>query len=439
MAARAGMVTASAPLWLHETCVRAFAQSPGTYKAIVVVTLQGGNDGNNLIVPIDNSDYQAYASLRGSVAIPQGALLPLASGGAPSGTFGMHPSLQNTAALYNRGNAVVVANVGPLSAPVTKAQLATSPSLYPQCLLSHPAGIAEWESASTLAFPTTGWGGRMADLLVGQSGSLPPIFDCSAASIFTVGRSVQGIVLENSVESNTPSMQLLPSNMSATILAIAQDDANSTNAIISQAAQLRVLAMNQQALLQQAQSAGGTLATTFPNTAFGFSMQSIANVINGRSVIGVSRQIFYVQQGAYDTHTIQLTTQAEQLSELDGGIGALYEALQEMGLQNDVLICTHSDFNRTYTSNTTQGSDHAWGNQQIIIGGGIRGGRIIGTMPEPEIGGQMDINGYGIWIPTLSVTQMVAGIGAWMGLTQSQLASVFPDLSNFAQGAITLT
>jgi uncharacterized protein (DUF1501 family) len=126
------------------------------------------------------------------------------------------------------------------------------------------------------------------------------------------------------------------------------------------------------------------------------------------------------------------------LSELDTGVGAFMTALREMGLEKNVLVTTHSDFNRTYTSNITRGSDHAWGNHQLILGGGIRGGRIIGTIPEPELNGSLDFNGYGTWIPDLSVTQMAASIGMWMGLSSGQVASVFPDLSKFSQGAIML-
>jgi len=113
-------------------------------------------------------------------------------------------------------------------------------------------------------------------------------------------------------------------------------------------------------------------------------------------------------------------------------------SLDEMGLTDQVLICTHSDFSRTLTSNTSGGSDHAWANNQLMIGGGINGGRIVGSMPELELGGSSDLNGLGCWIPTLSVTQMTAAIGGWMGLNSSQLATVFPDLANFPSGAIQL-
>ena len=128
-----------------------------------------------------------------------------------------------------------------------------------------------------------------------------------------------------------------------------------------------------------------------------------------------------------------------QLSELDGGLGAFMQAMVELGLSNQVLVCTHSDFNRTMQANITGGTDHAWGNHQILLGGGIKGGQVFGSMPALELGGSSDLGTQGIWIPTLSVTQMTAGIGAWMGLTSSQLASVFPDLANFSQGALRYT
>jgi len=429
----AGITAASAPLWLNATSAHAFSQMTGTYKALIVVTLLGGNDGNNMIIPLDSTTYSEYAALRSSLAIPVGACFPMSSSsGSP--TFGFHPSLPNVASLYNAGNALAVANVGPLSVPLTKAQCLASPNLLPQALLSHPAGQNQWESASALALPATGWGGRMADLLVSQSGSLPPLMDASLASIFTVGNSVQGIA----IQSGSPALVALPSGIEAAILAIAESDSASQNKLVAQAAQLRVQMINQQAVIAQAQSSGTPLTTVFPNSTFGSALKAIASVIKGRSVIGAARQIFYTQQGIYDTHASQLGQQASHLSDLDGGIGAMMAAIQEMGLQNDVLICTHSDFNRTLVGNGAAGTDHAWGNHQLLVGGGIRGGRIIGTIPEPELGGSLDLNGEGTWIPAISVTQMTAAIGSWMGLSGSQLTTVFPDLRNFPQGAITL-
>lgn len=432
LAFQAGLATASAPLWLNEISERAFAQSASPYQAVVVVTMGGGNDSNNMLIPMDSADYQQYSALRPSIAIPQSACNILSSGSSQQ-TYGLHPALSNVAGLYNNGNALVVANVGPLSQPVTKSQLLQQPDLVPQALLSHPAGIAQWESATALALPPTGWGGRIADVISGQSGALPPVLDVANASIFTVGRSVQGIVVQGSATSSA-----YPIGMLSSILAIASADSQSSNLIVSQAAQLRIQAMKQQALLAQAQTSGPSLKTQFPNSSFGQQLQTVASTINGRSVVGATRQIFYCQQGSYDTHENQLTTHSSYLEEFDGGIGAFISALHEMGLTDQVLLCTHSDFNRTMIANGSAGTDHAWGGHQLVIGGGVKGGRIIGTYPDLELNGSLDFNGAGTWIPSLSVTQMTAGIGTWMGLSSSQIAGVFPDLANFPTGAVSL-
>jgi uncharacterized protein (DUF1501 family) len=429
-----GLAAVSAPLWLDDFTAQAFAQLASSYKAVVLITLQGGNDGNNMLVPLDSTPYAQYASLRSSLALPQSACNVLHSApGSPS--FGLHPSLVNVAAQYNSGNAAVVANVGPIPQPVTKAQLSLNPSLVPQALLSHPAGVNQWESASTAALPSTGWGGRIADIIAPQSGTLPPMFNSGSASIFTVGRSVQAIAVSTSGGATLA----LPTGINSAIMAIAGNDAQSHNAIVAQAAQLRVQSLNQQTLIAQAQNSSTPLRTIFPASQFGQELQAIAQIVNGRGIIGASRQIFYAQQGAYDTHGAQLATHAGYLSDLDASLGAFMAALAEMGLSNQVLVCTHSDFNRSFVSNVSGGSDHAWGNHQILLGGGIRGGRIIGSYPDLDLGGNMDLNGYGTWIPTLSVSQMAAGIGSWMGLSTSQIASVFPDLANFPGGAINLT
>jgi uncharacterized protein (DUF1501 family) len=430
----ASIAAYTSPLWMSGVCRQAFASTLDSYKAVVLITLNGGNDGNNMIVPSDSTEHQEYFNIRPSIALANGSCIPLVSDGT-SGNYGMHPSMPNIAALYNKGGALVVANVGPLRTPATKAQLLATPDLLPAALMSHPNGILQWESASTVALPNTGWGGRIADVFSGQSGTLPPILNAGPSSIFTVGNSVQAIALQSGTNTVfTP----LPSGISSAIMAMAQNDSKSKNQLVAQCAQLRVQTQLQQALLAQAQSASGNISTAFPGSQLGQQLQAIAQVIGGRSVIGAQRQLFYTQQAGYDSHQDQLVLQAGLLSDLDSSISAFMSAMQELGLANDVLVCTHSDFNRTLLANGSQGSDHAWANNQIIVGGGIRGARIIGKMPSLELGGSEDINQSGAWIPTLSVTQMTAGIGMWMGLTSSQVNSVFPDLANFPSGAISL-
>ena len=431
---KAGLAGASAPLWLNLLSTSAFAQAGSGYKAVVLVSLPGGNDGNNMLVPLDAADYSEYAAIRGgSLAIPQGNMHVL-QGTLNGNSYGLHPSLTNVSSFYNQKRALLVANIGPMQAPATKAQILANQSLLPQALLSHPQQLAQWESATTSAAPVTGWGGRMSDLLTAQSGLLPPLLDAGPSSIFTVGTTVQGIA----VQADGGDLVALPTGMDAAILAVAQAESQSASSLIAQTAKLRVLSAQQQVILKQAQTAGSSLQTVFPTSGFGNVMQTIAQVISGRSVVGASRQIFYCTQGGYDTHQNQYSYQASQLADLDGGLAAFMTALDEMGLTNQVLVCTHSDFNRTMQANSTNGTDHAWGNHQIMLGGGIHGGRILGSMPVFELGGSSDLGSLGTWIPTTSVTQMTAGIGNWMGLNQTQLAGVFPDLANFPTGMLSL-
>ena len=418
---------------MNLTSARAFASVASTYKAVVLVSLPGGNDGNNMLIPIDSTEYAEYRSMRGALAQPLGGLLPL-TGTVNGTTYGVHSSMPNVQALYNAKQAAFVANVGPAAQILTKAQLQANPSMLPEALMAHTSQMAQWESATTLTLPTTGWGGRMADQLQSLSGVLPPVLDAGQSSVFTVGNSVQGIA----IQANTGQLVALPAGMDAAVLNVAQAESQSVNALVAANAKLRMVSAQQQVLLSQAQSAGGTLQTAFPSGYFGSALQTIAQVINGRSVVGASRQIFYCNQGGYDMHQNQTQQHAPMLADLDNGLAAFMTALDEMGLGNQVLVCTHSDFNRTMLVNSSGGTDHAWGSHQILLGGGIQGGRVLGSLPALEIGGSSDWTGQGVWVPTISTTQMTAGIGQWMGLNASQLQTVFPLLGNFPSGPLSL-
>lgn len=429
---RFGLAAATTPLWNTLIGRSALAQSStSSYKAVLVISLVGGNDGNNVLIPLDPADYQEYSTLRSTLAIPASSIIPLptASGSAQ---FGFHPSLKNVASLYSKKRASVVVNIGPLGQPATKQQLLADPTLYPQALLNHFVGQQQWESATTSALPSTGWGGRVADRISSTSGSLPPVLNTSYNSIFTVGSTVQAVAVQSG-----SSFPALSPEMNAVILQIAQNDSSSPNKLVAATAQFRANAMSQQAVLNQAMSYG-IVKQTFTNSALGASLGSVAQLLAGRSVIGAQRQLFYAQQIGYDTHQSQLPTQAQLLSDLDTNLGTFFNVLDDLGLSNSVLVCTHSDFARTITSNVNGGSDHAWGSHQLILGGGITGGQIIGKFPTLELGGPDDYNTQGIWIPSLSVTQLTGSIGSWLGLDGAQLAQVFPDLANFPAGIVSL-
>lgn len=433
LSAKSGIAAASMPLWMQLAGMKAYGQSTSGYKAIVCITLRGGNDGNNTIVPLDSATYQQYATLRQGLALSQGSLLPVTCSNSKA-TYGFHPNLVNIRSLFSKGLATVVANCGPMDQPLTKAMIQENNNLLPALFGSHPAAIAQWESATTLGQPSTGWGGRIADQVMSSSGLLPPVVSASGVSTFTVGTTAQSISMMQAAIGGIP----LPEALADPTASIAGIDGESSNALIQRAAQLRSSTLQLESILQQSQTVGSTLTTTFPASTLGTNLQSIAELINGRSVVEASRQLFYVSVGNYDTHGVQLATHASLLSDLDASVGAFVTAMQEIGMLNNVLVVTISDFGRTMQSNSTAGSDHAWGNHQFVIGGGLAGQKVVGSLPDFDLGGSQDWTGQGVWIPTIASQQITGGVASWFGLNSTQIASIFPNLAAFSSQPITL-
>ncbi|MBW8748384.1 MAG: DUF1501 domain-containing protein, partial [Acidobacteria bacterium] len=172
-ASRITMGAGAAPLIPRLISAPLLAQAGGSnsgYRAIVCVYLDGGNDGNNTVIPAD-SYYSQYATGRAALAIDRTSLLNLqaTSGGR---LFGLHPSLKNVASLYNQGHATWLCNAGPLTTPYKKGQTTVR---VPLNLFSHSAQAAEWQSALTQTDSSNGWAGRLADLLAKQNLSSSPI------------------------------------------------------------------------------------------------------------------------------------------------------------------------------------------------------------------------------------------------------------------------
>src|SRR5437868_5253234 len=124
--------------------INALAQQTQDYRALVCIFLFGGNDGNNLVVPLDATNYNAYSSARGgpnALPIAQGALLPIANG-----AYGLHPALTDMQSLFNQGRLALLTNVGTLVAPLTRAQYLSPSSARPSNLFSHSDQQAEWQT-----------------------------------------------------------------------------------------------------------------------------------------------------------------------------------------------------------------------------------------------------------------------------------------------------
>jgi uncharacterized protein (DUF1501 family) len=423
--------------------VHAFAQGT-TYKALVCVFLGGGNDGNNTVVPLDAVGYGAYASARSSagLAIAQDSLLPITP--KSIGTeFGFHPSLAAVHPLFANGQLAVVSNVGPLVQPLSKADYQGG-APRPFQLFSHSDQIAQWQTSISTGPSSSGWGGRVADAFgVGPSGY--PLVTALAGGVFTRGQSTSALTVS---PAPTPLNQLLLVSGFGTA-ADEQARLNAMNYIrsIDRASPLVAAASNvmQQAVnLQKDFNVDPTLATVFPNTTLGNQLKQVAKLIkfNFTTSTPLSRQIFFCSLGGFDTHQNQINTQASLLTQVGEAMKAFYDATVELQLQSQVVTFTLSDFSRTFQpagSAGSVGSDHAWGNYHLVMGGSVLGGDFYGVpssngtvFPTLKLSGPDDTDTRGRWIPTTSVDQYAATLARWFGVTATDLNTIFPELKNFS-------
>jgi uncharacterized protein (DUF1501 family) len=173
------------------------------------------------------------------------------------------------------------------------------------------------------------------------------------------------------------------------------------------------------------------ITTVFPQGQLGTQLQTVAKLIASREQLQMQRQIFFVATGGFDSHDDQNQNQPGLLANISESMAAFHAATVELELANDVTTFTQSDFGRTLTSNG-DGTDHAWGGNQIVVGGAVNGKDIYGTYPVLQIGGADDVGG-GRMIPTTSADQYAATLSRWFGIPDVDLDIVAPHIDNFAQ------
>jgi uncharacterized protein (DUF1501 family) len=426
------------------------------YKAVVCIFLYGGNDGMNMIVPTDTARYGQYAGVRAGLAIPKASLVPLAGV-----NFGLHPSMSALGTAWGDGKLAPVFNVGPLVQPLTKAQYraaTANDAILPDSLFSHSDQQTLWETGSSSSLTRTGWGGRAAETLA----TVNPVISVAGTARFGLSSLQTPLVLPGPgatfgayglQASDTWAPQLARKAAIDALYAQPQDVAL---ADAYTAAQRDAFAMSARlgALVKTQPGDPGAIAAidaAFASitasgkitTGLGNQLYQLAKLIAGNAVVQGNRQIFFASMGGFDTHGNQLVTgsplegdQARLLKQLGDALGAFYAALKALGLSDAVTTFTQSDFGRTFAPNNSTGTDHAWGNQHLVLGGAVKGGTTYGTYPELVLGGADDVGVdswelQGRWIPTTSVDQYAATLLRWFGASEPQLDTVLPNLKNF--------
>ncbi len=428
-------------------------EGDGNYKALVCVFLNGGNDGNNTVIPNYEAGYGQYSAARAihGLAIPRADLLSVAPPAMNGDAYGFHPGMTELHTLWNQNKLAVVTNVGTLIQPITRAQY-QSGAPRPTQLFSHPEQVDQFKTAISNRRSAIGWGGRLADYTanLNTEAAIPMISQTfRGANSFTVGSRSAPLIVASSFNSFTNS--LTPLNQVLTLdgfaatpeetarrVALNNILAADLNSPLIQAAS----AITQQAIkVSQHLNSDPILTAAFPNTPLGNQLKQVAKLMKYRTQLNMKRQIFYVELGGFDTHSGQMAGHANLLTQVSQALKAFYDETVAQGIAEDVTTFTMSDFGRTLNPSgvgSSVGSDHAWAGHHFVMGGSVLGGNFYGRptsngsiLPTLVNDGPDDADTRGRFIPSVSVEQYAATLARWFGLSDTDIPIVFPNINAF--------
>lgn len=417
---------------------------PSDYKALVCLFLAGGNDANNLVVPFDANSYNAYAASRGTLALAREQLLSIAPQTSDGRQWALHSSLNADVAgtdttglksLFDSRQLALLANVGTLVVPTTKAQYTARSVPLPPQLFSHNDQQVVWQSSVPDKPFATGWGGRLADLTnaFNTNNRISMSISLNGQNSFQVGKYVTQFAVNPG-----GAISLSGSSTSATSAAglrtRAQSDllgVQNSNLFETAFSGITANAISSSALLSDYLSGDPPFTTTFSTTSLGQQLRTIARLIAAAPQLGLKRQIFFARLGGWDLHDAQLGAHANLFADVSRNVAAFYRTTVELGCAEQVTTFTSSDFGRTFNTNG-DGSDHGWGSNHLVVGGAVKGGEMYGRMPVLALRGPDDSGRRGTWIPTTSVDEYAATLATWFGVSATDLPLVLPNIGRFA-------
>lgn len=420
----------------------AFSQGMGTtapfgdYRALVCLFLHGGNDSYNMVVPRSNAEYNVYAASRQNMAIAQQDLLPINPLTPDGADYGLHPSMGGVQTLFEQGRAAFVNNLGPLVEPTTKTDFFNKSVLLPPQLFSHNDQQDQWHSLKGATTSSTGWAGRIADLIrdrvagqqlatnVSLHGS--SLYQAADETIAYVMGSGGPIPFTGFSSSGDPADLFFQQRLAFERVLGANYDTVYERGF----AEIQERAVASVDLVNDALALAPTLNTVFPQSDLGTQMRTVAQLIAVKDELQMERQVFLVEKGGFDSHDDQLQNQPNLLGDVSDSVKAFYDALVEIGMADSVTTFTQSDFGRTMTSNG-DGTDHAWGGNQFVVGDAVMGREMYGLYPDLALNSDDDVGG-GRFIPTTSADQYAATLATWFGVDPVDIPTVAPNIGNFA-------
>jgi len=407
-----------------------------SYKAIVVIFEGGGADSFNLVVPHSNcrvgNYYNEYREVRTGAAIDQNQLLTINVPGAeqPCRTFGVHPEMPALHQLYNERDAAFFANIGGLVEPLTKDDYRRRSGVIKQRPPSPSAhNIAQRSLQNVHAQNSNAKGvlGRTVDAL--KQARVP-----YAAEMYSIAgnqKMVEGVLGNaNIIDQNNGVIGLRDGGTLRPVIdAFTQN--KSTSAFAETYADIVSTSLRRTEAI--ANLLRNTDVPDFGRQSLERQMRQVAKLIKMRTELKTERAVFFTSQGGWDTHR----SFNPPWGRVDSPLGKFQTEMKAQGIWDDVVVVSVSDFGRTLTSNG-QGTDHAWGGNHFIAGGGIRGGQFFGKYPDslkPE--GAENLGGRGRLVPQIGWESMWKGIIEWFGVEDAAaMSTVLPNLKYYPEDKV---
>jgi uncharacterized protein (DUF1501 family) len=332
-----------------------------TNNLLVVVRLQGGNDGINTVVPITDPVYRAS---RPTLALAEKDVLPI------SEKFAFHPKMKNFQEFFKGGRLAVIHGVG-----------------YPNSNLSHFRATDIWETAAPEKYLSEGWLGKYLDLSIAQNHRDEFI----AANI---GISLPLALVGQKVV--VPSIASLEAYRFQTDAKYQGDRANQVDTFLklSRRSQFDLFeeyvaktGLSAYESAEQLQKAAGAYKSTveYGKDPFAQGLKLLAQIIAG----GLGTQVLFISIGGFDTHAAQAKDHETLWNYVDNGIGAFYKDLLQLDVADHVILMTYSEFGRRVRENGSRGTDHGTAAPMFVLGNKIKGG-FYGDYPSLT---QLDNNG----------------------------------------------
>jgi uncharacterized protein (DUF1501 family) len=426
---------AGAPMALNLAGIQAAAaQTAEDYRALVCIFLFGGMDQTSTLVPFDNAEFSALTTARGGLTRSAADFVTLGNVASQNNrSFALAKELSPLANLYANKKLSIVANVGPMYTPLTKAQFQARAAGVPPQLFSHNDQQSVWQS-SGVEGATVGWGGRFGDLLASSNSASNSVFtsiSINGTAVFLYGNTVQQFQVGSGGPATVASLNRLYNSSVAGQALRDIITANPSPLFESHLGQVTRRSLEANQKLSDDLANAKPLTTSFnQSNSLAKQLQMVARLISVRQSLGMKRQVFFVGLGGFDHHDGLLAGLPGLHTQVAEAMASFYDATFEMGVDDLVTTFTASEFGRTLTSNGS-GSDHGWGGHQFVMGSAVKGGTIVGSYPSVALGTAEDL-GQGRLLPTTATSQLSATLGTWFGVPAGSMKDALPYIDNFS-------